>query len=90
MHTNSYECEAALDTLATCMKYYGSWFAPHKLRVENFITNFLENSSEQVVESAAIAFHYFQQVKINYISVIVVNITLQFIFSDWRCRHRWN
>lgn len=64
-HNNSCECDAALITLATCMKHYGSWFAPHKLRVENFITNFLENSSEQVVESAAIAFHYLQQVKIN-------------------------
>ncbi|XP_018569527.1 proline-, glutamic acid- and leucine-rich protein 1-like [Anoplophora glabripennis] len=54
--------EAALNTLATCIKYYGSWFAPHKLRVEHFITNFLENPSEQLVGSAATAFHYLQQV----------------------------
>lgn len=62
-HNSSHECEAALQTLAICMKHYGSWFAPHKLRIEKFITTFLDNPSDKVVENAAIAFHYLQQVK---------------------------
>ncbi|KAJ8924816.1 hypothetical protein NQ315_000970 [Exocentrus adspersus] len=61
-HSNYHESEAALKTLGICMKYYGSWFTPHKLRLETFIIGFLESSSEGVVENASLAFHYLQQV----------------------------
>ncbi|KAJ8937629.1 hypothetical protein NQ314_011769 [Rhamnusium bicolor] len=61
-HINSHESEAALETLSICMKHYGSWFSTHKTKIESYLLTFLENSSEKLVEKAAAAFHYLQQI----------------------------
>lgn len=59
---NAYEVGAALSILSVCMKRYGSWFGTHKSKVEVFLLNFLFSQSNNLVEKAAEAFLYLQQV----------------------------
>ncbi|KAH1007184.1 hypothetical protein HUJ04_004452 [Dendroctonus ponderosae] len=60
LYVNIYECKTALTTLATCMKYYFSWFGQQKPKIEKFILIFLDSEDIELVEKAAIALHYLQ------------------------------
>lgn len=61
-HDNEYDAEVALTTLAICMKRYASWFTNYKLKIETYTVMFLDNSSDTLVEKAAIVFLNLQQV----------------------------
>ncbi|CAG9853577.1 unnamed protein product [Phyllotreta striolata] len=59
---NYHNVLAALEVLTVTMRRYGSWFASQKSHVETYITSFMENSSDEIVEKAAVAFLLLQQV----------------------------
>lgn len=62
VRVNPYECKAALTTLTELMQTYPSWFGVYKEKIEAFIVIFLDNSDKDLVQAAAKAFHYLQQV----------------------------
>ncbi|KAL1513833.1 hypothetical protein ABEB36_003183 [Hypothenemus hampei] len=61
-NVNSHECQSALSTLTTIMKYYSSWFGTHKQKIEDFVLVFLDSNNEVLVYRAALSFHFLQQV----------------------------
>lgn len=61
-HETLHETDAALTTLAICMKRYASWFTSYKQKIEVFILKFFDNGSEALVQKAAVVFLYLQQV----------------------------
>ncbi|XP_066142364.1 proline-, glutamic acid- and leucine-rich protein 1-like [Euwallacea fornicatus] len=61
-HVSPYQCAAALKTLTTAMIYYPSWFGVHSQKIEMFILIFLDSPHTELVNNAALAFHYLQQI----------------------------
>lgn len=59
---NPNEMESALIILSISMKIYGSWFGPHKSKIEAFLLKLLFYDSKNVVQKAAVAFLELQQV----------------------------
>lgn len=60
--TDINEIHAALDCLTTCIQLYSSSVTSFKQRIETFLSHFLDNSSESLVDTAALAFHISQQI----------------------------
>ncbi|XP_066262778.1 proline-, glutamic acid- and leucine-rich protein 1-like [Euwallacea similis] len=61
-HVSPYQCVAALKTLTIVMRYYPSWFGVHSQKIETFILIFLDSPHSELVNNAALAFHYLQQI----------------------------